>query len=71
MGMEDAPQKAPTFMGVPVKHISLITVRISLLKLVVDYGANISQLIFQNSAHVLVSAPDFLHQTPKPKHGRT
>jgi hypothetical protein len=71
MGMGDAPQKAPTFMGVPMKHISLITVRMSLLKVAIDYGANICQLTFQNSALILVSTPDFLHKTPKPEHGRT
>ena len=71
MGMGDAPQKVSTFMGVPMKHISLITVRMSLLKLVIDYGANIFQLTFQNSALILVSTPDFLRKTPKPEYGRT
>lgn len=52
----DAPGKAPNVMGVPMKHISLITVRADLrivgLK---KKDANVLQLTFQNSALILVS----------------
>lgn len=51
----DAPGKAPNVMGVPMKHVSLITVSADIQNLAGQEDANISQLTFQNSALILVS----------------
>jgi hypothetical protein len=56
----DALQNAPTVMGLPMKHISLITVWPSIRNLLVWGFADFTQLTFQNSALILVSYPMYL-----------
>ena len=61
--MADARSKA-SVMGVPMKHISLITVRTSRDLQNMSCMLTSPQLTFQNSALILVRAPDIKNPGP-------
>lgn len=55
--MAEAPHKDSTWLGIPMKHVSLVTVKLSCIDTSIRIRTDSEQLTLQNSALIMVRNP--------------